>query len=167
MNAQQNEQPVVGRLVYLAKRKLTKLMDRASEWRDAAMAKNEQRNADYWTGQREGIYAAREAVGEAADELRKLAGEDKTAFASSAWVGDAPPATPDSEGWWWVADPETREGQPVPAWVSTQNGELVVHIWGAEWSHFIQQFRGRLRWGGRLAVNGASPTSKFNERRSD
>jgi len=77
---------------------------------------------------------------------------------SSAWVGDAPPATPDSEGWWWVVDTLDDEERPLPADVRLHNGDLHVRVFGWEYSVLVN--RCGLRWGGRLAVNGASPAGE-------
>ena len=81
----------------------------------------------------------------------------------SEWVGEAPPATPESEGWWWVVDGRyAPEPEPAKVWIG-QAG-LTVWQWGEESPSLVRDC-GHLRWGGRLAVTGASPTGELCERR--
>jgi len=83
---------------------------------------------------------------------------------SSAWLDEAPPATPESEGWWWV---KWGDRKPTPALVSYIDGGLTVRPFGQLHNFCLAAYDPELSWGGRIAVPGASSSDPSSATRGE
>lgn len=95
---------------------------------------------------------------------RKAPAEPAKQVRSGALLGDAPPMTPDANGWWWL----WNWAAWCPARVrftSTWRNEPELHVqWfrdGGVADTYLSAIGVRQeRWGGRIAVPGASPNDQ-------
>lgn len=95
--------------------------------------------------------------------MKKTYEPPKPAVRSSKLVCDAPPLTPDANGWWWrwwndamcpcIVTYLEDGGYGDPALKC-----VMLNRHGGTWNWLMRPRAKKGRWGGRLAVNGASHT---------
>lgn len=95
--------------------------------------------------------------------LHEAAPTSEETVRSGAWLGEAPPTTPESEGWWWVRRvPQStwERDNPRVALLKMVAGTLIASIWRWSGEHDVRTME-HWEWGGRIAVPGASPNKQI------
>ncbi len=87
---------------------------------------------------------------------------DEKPLRSMPWVGEAPPMTPEANGWWWLWNDEQWCAATVEHYESYSGARLMVKWMRQTGGMSADSLRpdevAAEAWGGRLAVPGASPT---------